>query len=192
MARFIFVTGGVVSSLGKGLASAALGALLQARGYSVRLRKLDPYLNVDPGTMSPFEHGEVFVTDDGAETDLDLGHYERFTGVSARMTDSVSSGRIVNGGTPEQIENAAEIALEHHLGMTCDPVKGLVQVPCIERNGLGAIKAISAASLALRGDGTHIIPLDACIETMRQTGEDMSERYKETSMGGLAVNVPNC
>ncbi|MFA5539077.1 MAG: CTP synthase [Gemmobacter sp.] len=94
MARYIFITGGVVSSLGKGLASAALGALLQARGYSVRLRKLDPYLNVDPGTMSPFEHGEVFVTDDGAETDLDLGHYERFTGVSARRTDSVSSGRI--------------------------------------------------------------------------------------------------
>ena len=94
MARYVFVTGGVVSSLGKGLASAALGALLQARGFSVRLRKLDPYLNVDPGTMSPFEHGEVFVTDDGAETDLDLGHYERFTGVAARMTDSVSSGRI--------------------------------------------------------------------------------------------------
>jgi len=94
MARYVFITGGVVSSLGKGLASAALGALLQARGYTVRLRKLDPYLNVDPGTMSPFEHGEVFVTDDGAETDLDLGHYERFTGVSARKTDSVSSGRI--------------------------------------------------------------------------------------------------
>ncbi|MFN3146858.1 MAG: CTP synthase [Paracoccaceae bacterium] len=94
MARFVFITGGVVSSLGKGLASAALGALLQARGFSVRLRKLDPYLNVDPGTMSPFEHGEVFVTDDGAETDLDLGHYERFTGVAARATDSVSSGRI--------------------------------------------------------------------------------------------------
>jgi CTP synthase len=94
MTRYIFITGGVVSSLGKGLASAALGALLQARGYSVRLRKLDPYLNVDPGTMSPFEHGEVFVTDDGAETDLDLGHYERFTGVSARATDSISSGRI--------------------------------------------------------------------------------------------------
>ena len=94
MARFVFITGGVVSSLGKGLASAALGALLQARGYSVRLRKLDPYLNVDPGTMSPFEHGEVFVTDDGAETDLDLGHYERFTGVAARNTDSISSGRI--------------------------------------------------------------------------------------------------
>jgi CTP synthase len=94
MARFIFITGGVVSSLGKGLASAALGSLLQARGYTVRLRKLDPYLNVDPGTMSPFEHGEVFVTDDGAETDLDLGHYERFTGVAARMTDSISSGRV--------------------------------------------------------------------------------------------------
>ena len=94
MARYVFITGGVVSSLGKGLASAALGALLQARGYSVRLRKLDPYLNVDPGTMSPFEHGEVFVTDDGAETDLDLGHYERFTGVPARQTDSISSGRI--------------------------------------------------------------------------------------------------
>mgnify|MGYP003668215765 FL=1 len=94
MARFIFITGGVVSSLGKGLASAALGALLQARGYTVRLRKLDPYLNVDPGTMSPFEHGEVFVTDDGAETDLDLGHYERFTGVAARNSDSISSGRV--------------------------------------------------------------------------------------------------
>ncbi|MET4101731.1 L-serine dehydratase [Roseovarius sp. MBR-78] len=98
----------------------------------------------------------------------------------------------VMGGTPAQIENAAEIALEHHLGMTCDPVKGLVQVPCIERNGLGAIKAVSAASLALRGDGSHFVPLDACIETMRQTGADMSERYKETSLGGLAVNVPNC
>ncbi|MDU8913775.1 L-serine ammonia-lyase [Aestuariicoccus sp. MJ-SS9] len=98
----------------------------------------------------------------------------------------------VMGGTPEQIENAAEIALEHHLGMTCDPVKGLVQVPCIERNGLGAIKAVSAASLALRGDGTHLVPLDACIETMRQTGADMSEKYKETSLGGLAVNIPNC
>lgn len=98
----------------------------------------------------------------------------------------------VLGGTPEQVENAAEIALEHHLGMTCDPVKGLVQVPCIERNGLGAIKAVSAASLALRGDGTHFVPLDSAIETMRQTGEDMSAKYKETALGGLAVNVPNC
>ncbi len=96
------------------------------------------------------------------------------------------------GGTPAQVENAAEIALEHHLGMTCDPVRGLVQVPCIERNGLGAIKAVSAASLSLRGDGTHLVPLDAAIETMRQTGVDMSEKYKETALGGLAVNVPNC
>ncbi len=94
MARYIFITGGVVSSLGKGLASAALGALLKARGFSVRLRKLDPYLNVDPGTMSPYQHGEVFVTDDGAETDLDLGHYERFTGVSARRDDNITTGRI--------------------------------------------------------------------------------------------------
>ncbi len=94
MARYVFITGGVVSSLGKGIASAALGALLQARGYRVRLRKLDPYLNVDPGTMSPYQHGEVFVTDDGAETDLDLGHYERFTGVSAQQADNITTGRI--------------------------------------------------------------------------------------------------
>jgi CTP synthase len=94
MARYIFITGGVVSSLGKGLASAALGALLQARGYTVRLRKLDPYINVDPGTMSPYQHGEVFVTDDGAETDLDLGHYERFTGRPATRQDNVTTGRI--------------------------------------------------------------------------------------------------
>ncbi|MCF6301981.1 MAG: CTP synthase, partial [Devosiaceae bacterium] len=94
MARYVFITGGVVSSLGKGLASAALGAVLQARGYKVRLRKLDPYLNVDPGTMSPTQHGEVFVTDDGAETDLDLGHYERFTGRSANQQDNITTGRI--------------------------------------------------------------------------------------------------
>jgi CTP synthase len=94
MQRYIFITGGVVSSLGKGLASAALGALLQARGFSVRLKKLDPYLNVDPGTMSPYQHGEVFVTDDGAETDLDLGHYERFTGVAAKKSDNITTGRI--------------------------------------------------------------------------------------------------
>lgn len=96
------------------------------------------------------------------------------------------------GGSNEQVENAAEIALEHHLGMTCDPVKGLVQVPCIERNAMGAIKAVSAASLALRGDGVHLMPLDNCIETMRQTGLDMNARYKETATGGLAVNLPEC
>ena len=94
MARYIFITGGVVSSLGKGLASASLGALLQARGFKVRLRKLDPYLNVDPGTMSPYQHGEVYVTDDGAETDLDLGHYERFTGRSCNRDDNITTGRI--------------------------------------------------------------------------------------------------
>lgn len=96
------------------------------------------------------------------------------------------------GGTPAQVENAAEIALEHHLGMTCDPVAGLVQVPCIERNALGAVKAVTAASLAKKGDGTHFVPLDAAIETMRQTGRDMNEKYKETSLGGLAVNVVEC
>lgn len=98
----------------------------------------------------------------------------------------------VMGGSPEQIENAAEIALEHHLGMTCDPVGGLVQVPCIERNAFGAVKAVTAASLAMKGNGTHTVTLDVCIETMRQTGRDMSVRYKETSLGGLAVNVVEC
>jgi L-serine dehydratase len=98
----------------------------------------------------------------------------------------------VLGGSNAQIENAAEIALEHHLGMTCDPVRGLVQVPCIERNGMGAVKAVAAASLASLGDGHHIVPLDAAIETMRQTGRDMDERYKETSLGGLSVSLPEC
>ncbi|MEA3069968.1 MAG: synthase [Alphaproteobacteria bacterium] len=111
MARYIFITGGVVSSLGKGLASAALGALLQARGYSVRLRKLDPYLNVDPGTMSPYQHGEVFVTDDGAETDLDLGHYERFTGRPASRQDNITTGRIYQ-------EILAKERRGHYLGAT--------------------------------------------------------------------------
>ena len=124
MQRYIFITGGVVSSLGKGLASAALGALLQARGYKVRLRKLDPYLNVDPGTMSPYQHGEVYVTDDGAETDLDLGHYERFTGVSASRSDNVTAGRIYQqilererrgdylGGTVQVIPHVTEAIKE--------------------------------------------------------------------------------
>jgi L-serine dehydratase len=98
----------------------------------------------------------------------------------------------VLGGNNAQIENAAEIALEHHLGMTCDPIRGLVQVPCIERNGMGSVKAVAAASLAMLGDGEHIVPLDAAIETMRQTGRDMDERYKETSLGGLSVSLPEC
>ena len=132
MARFVFITGGVVSSLGKGLASAALGALLQARGYRVRLRKLDPYLNVDPGTMSPYQHGEVFVTDDGAETDLDLGHYERFTGVPARQSDNITSGRIYStviarerrgdylGGTVQVIPHVTDAIKEFILADTGD------------------------------------------------------------------------
>jgi L-serine dehydratase len=98
----------------------------------------------------------------------------------------------VLGGSNRQVENAAEIGMEHHLGMTCDPIAGLVQVPCIERNALGAVKAVTAASLAIKGDGQHFVPLDACIETMRQTEHDMSEKYKETSTGGLAVNVVEC
>ena len=110
-------------------------------------------------------------------------------GGGVRFGDGGGWHCLVMGSTPEQVENAAEIALEHHLGMTCDPVGSLVQVPCIERNALGAVKAVTAASLALRGDGTHFVSLDACVETMRQTGYDMHERYKETSQGGLAVNV---
>ena len=98
----------------------------------------------------------------------------------------------LRGGTPQQIENAAEIALEHHLGMTCDPVKGLVQVPCIERNGFGAIKAYTAASLAIRGSGQHFMSLDNCIAAMKQTGMEMSEKFKETSLGGLAVSITEC
>jgi len=98
----------------------------------------------------------------------------------------------VRGGTPQQIENAAEIALEHHLGMTCDPVRGLVQVPCIERNGFGAIKAYTAASLAKRGSGQHFMPLDNCIAAMKRTGQEMSHKYKETALGGLAVSVTEC
>ncbi|MDH3239383.1 MAG: CTP synthase [Alphaproteobacteria bacterium] len=131
MTRFIFITGGVVSSLGKGLASASLGALLQARGYKVRLRKLDPYINVDPGTMSPTQHGEVFVTDDGAETDLDLGHYERFTGVAARQADNVTTGRIYStviarerhgdylGATVQVIPHVTD-AIKEFIAADCD------------------------------------------------------------------------
>ena len=132
MARFIFITGGVVSSLGKGLSSAALGALLQARGFKVRLRKLDPYLNVDPGTMSPYQHGEVYVTDDGAETDLDLGHYERFTGVPSRRGDNVTTGRIYStviqkerrgdylGGTVQVIPHVTDAIKDFIMADTAD------------------------------------------------------------------------
>src|SRR6266511_4284264 len=140
MARYIFITGGVVSSLGKGLASAALGALLQARGYNVRLRKLDPYLNVDPGTMSPYQHGEVFVTDDGAETDLDLGHYERFTGRPATRQDNITTGRIYQeilgrerrgdylGATVQVIPHVTNVIKEKILRVSKDPQADVVVV----------------------------------------------------------------
>jgi len=169
MTRFIFITGGVVSSLGKGLASAALGALLQARGYKVRLRKLDPYLNVDPGTMSPYQHGEVYVTDDGAETDLDLGHYERFTGVSARKSDNITTGRIYSeviakerrgdylGATIQVIPHVTNAIKEFvlsdltdedfvlcEIGGTVGDIEGLPFLEAIRqlRNELGAAKAL--------------------------------------------------
>ena len=155
------------------------------------------YLDHVPGAMAT--HVEDFLLTAAAIGGL-VKYNASISGAEAGCQAEVGSASAmaaaglcaVMGGTPEQVENAAEIALEHHLGMTCDPVRGLVQVPCIERNGLGAIKAVSAASLALRGDGTHLVPLDACIETMRQTGQDMSDKYKETSLGGLAVNIPNC
>ena len=125
MARYIFVTGGVVSSLGKGLSSASLAYLLKSQGYKVRLRKMDPYLNVDPGTMSPFQHGEVFVTDDGAETDLDLGHYERFTNISSKQSDNITTGKIYSdvikkerqggyqGKTVQVIPHITDLSLIH-------------------------------------------------------------------------------
>ena len=127
MTRFIFITGGVVSSLGKGIASAALAALLQARSYSVRLRKLDPYLNVDPGTMSPFQHGEVYVTDDGAETDLDLGHYERFTGVSSRQSDNVTTGRIYSDVIAKERRGDYLGATVQVIPHVTDAIKGFIQ-----------------------------------------------------------------
>ncbi|MBM3579965.1 MAG: CTP synthetase, partial [Alphaproteobacteria bacterium] len=148
--RFIFITGGVVSSLGKGLASASLAALLQARGYSVKLRKLDPYLNVDPGTMSPTQHGEVFVTEDGAETDLDLGHYERFTGVDAKKSDNVTAGQIYSkllakerkgdylGGTVQVIPHVTNLIKEFVL----NDVKGVDFALCEIGGTVGDIEAL--------------------------------------------------
>ncbi|MEZ5939127.1 MAG: CTP synthase [Hyphomonadaceae bacterium] len=130
MQRFVFITGGVVSSLGKGIASAALGALLQARGYKVRLRKLDPYLNVDPGTMSPTQHGEVFVTDDGAETDLDLGHYERFTGVSAKKSDNTTTGRIYQSILEKERRGDYLGATLQVIPHVTDAIKSFIKADC--------------------------------------------------------------
>ena len=135
MARYIFITGGVVSSLGKGLASAALGALLQARGYKVRLRKLDPYLNVDPGTMSPYQHGEVFVTDDGAETDLDLGHYERFTGVNASRADNITTGQIYKTIIEKERRGDYLGATVQVIPHVTNEIKSFVLSPAVDENG---------------------------------------------------------
>lgn len=170
MIRYIFITGGVVSSLGKGIASAALGALLQARGYGVRLRKLDPYLNVDPGTMSPRQHGEVFVTDDGAETDLDLGHYERFTGVSARQSDNVTTGRIYQriiekerrgdylGATIQVIPHVTNDIKEFVLS---DPGEGVDFVLCEIGGTVGDIEGLPFFE-AIRQLGQELGPERAC------------------------------
>ena len=171
MTRFIFITGGVVSSLGKGLCSAALGALLQARGFKVRLRKLDPYLNVDPGTMSPYQHGEVYVTDDGAETDLDLGHYERFTGVASRRSDNVTTGQIYSkvlakerrgdylGATVQVIPHVTDAIKEFVLGDITDEdfivceIGGTVG----DIEGLPFLEAIRQLGNELRGERSYFI-----------------------------------
>ncbi len=164
--RFIFITGGVVSSLGKGLASAAMASLLQARGYSVRLRKLDPYLNVDPGTMSPTQHGEVFVTEDGAETDLDLGHYERFTGVDAKRSDNVTAGQIYSkllskerkgdylGGTVQVIPHVTDLIKEFIL----NDIEDIDFILCEIGGTVGDIEALPF------------------FETIRQLGFEMPDR----------------
>lgn len=170
MIRYIFITGGVVSSLGKGIASAALGALLQSRGYGVRLRKLDPYLNVDPGTMSPRQHGEVYVTDDGAETDLDLGHYERFTGVSARQSDNITTGRIYQriiekerrgdylGATIQVIPHVTNDIKEFVLS---DPGEGVDFVLCEIGGTVGDIEGLPFFE-AIRQLGQELGPQRAC------------------------------
>jgi len=154
---------------------------------------LDHYPNADKAKISDFLLTAAaigaLIKENASISGAEVGCQGEVGSASAMAAAGLCA---VMGGTAEQIENAAEIALEHHLGMTCDPIKGLVQAPCIERNGLGAIKAVSAASLSLRGDGTHLVSLDACIETMRQTGLDMNAKYKETSLGGLAVNLPAC
>src|SRR5690606_5792045 len=163
MARYVFITGGVVSSLGKGLASAALGALLQARGYKVRLRKLDPYLNVDPGTMSPYQHGEVFVTDDGAETDLDLGHYERFTGRSATKSDNITTGRIYSDILTKERRGDYLGATVQVIPHVTDEIKSFVT------SGNEGIDLVLCESGGTGGDTEAM----ACLEAIRQLGNEL-------------------
>ncbi len=164
MTRFVFVTGGVVSSLGKGIATAALGALLQARGYSVRLRKLDPYLNVDPGTMSPYQHGEVFVTDDGAETDLDLGHYERFTGVAASRADNATTGRIYS-------EVIARERRGDYLGATVQVIPHITDA--IKETILRGTEGVDFALIEIGGTVGDIESLPF-LEAIRQLGNELA------------------
>jgi CTP synthase len=168
MTRYIFITGGVVSSLGKGLASAALGALLQARGYSVRLRKLDPYLNVDPGTMSPYQHGEVFVTDDGAETDLDLGHYERFTGVSANKGDNITTGRIYQTILEKERRGDYLGATVQVIPHVTDEIKRFVLTPAIDEVG----REVDFVLVEIGGTVGDIEGLPF-FEAIRQLGQDL-------------------
>src|SRR6201995_4998390 len=167
MARFIFITGGVVSSLGKGLMAASLAALLQARGYRVRIRKFDPYLNVDPGTMSPYQHGEVYVTDDGAETDLDLGHYERFTGVASRQSDNVTTGRIYS----------TVIAKERrgdYLGGTVQVVPHVTNA--IKEFILSGNEGGDFVLVEIRGTAGDIEGLP-CFEAIRQLGNELERGH---------------
>ena len=167
MTRFVFITGGVVSSLGKGIASAALGALLQSRGYRVRLRKLDPYLNVDPGTMSPYQHGEVFVTDDGAETDLDLGHYERFTGVNACRGDNATTGRIYS-------EVIARERRGDYLGATVQVIPHITDA--IKEAITGGVEDVDFALIEIGGTVGDIESLPF-LEAIRQLGNDLGPAH---------------
>ncbi|HWQ85485.1 CTP synthase [Brevundimonas sp.] len=168
MARYVFITGGVVSSLGKGLASAALGALLQARGYKVRLRKLDPYLNVDPGTMSPYQHGEVFVTDDGAETDLDLGHYERFTGVSAAKSDNITTGRIYSTILEKERRGDYLGATVQVIPHVTDQIKSFCLTPALTDEG----EEVDFVLVEIGGTVGDIEGLPF-FEAIRQLGQDL-------------------
>jgi CTP synthase len=168
MTRYVFITGGVVSSLGKGIASAALGALLQARGYSVRLRKLDPYLNVDPGTMSPLQHGEVFVTDDGAETDLDLGHYERFTGVPATRADNATTGRIYSEVIARERAGAYLGATVQVIPHITDAIKAVITGPATDAAG----REVDFALIEIGGTVGDIESLPF-LEAIRQLGNEL-------------------
>ena len=172
MARYVFITGGVVSSLGKGLASAALGALLQARGYRVRLRKLDPYLNVDPGTMSPYQHGEVFVTDDGAETDLDLGHYERFTGVSAARGDNITTGQIYKTILEKERRGDYLGATVQVIPHVTDEIKRFIRAPAYAEDGA----EVDFVLVEIGGTVGDIEGLPF-FEAIRQLGNELPRRH---------------